>query len=229
MSATRLIVLDTETTGIDPKAGHQIIEIGCVEIIDRRVTDQHYHQYIRPKKSVEAEALAIHGISNEFLADKPAFGEIIDEFWAFIAGSELIIHNAPFDLGHIDAELQRLKHAPAKTVTQSCTVIDTLIMARQKHPGQRNSLDALCKRYNIDNSNRQLHGALLDSEILAEVYLAMTGGQLELNLQFEGAPSSKQQQAQTIDRSAALPVVVANEQELALHQQFIERIGAQQW
>lgn len=174
----RQIVLDTETTGLEPQQGHRIIEIGCVELVNRRLTGNHFHRYINPEREVESGAIEVHGITNEFLADKPRFAEIAREFLDFVKGAELVIHNAPFDIGFINHEFARLGVAP---VTEVCSVLDTLVMSRQKHPGQRNSLDALCKRYGVDNSQRELHGALLDAEILADVYLIMTGGQTALN------------------------------------------------
>lgn len=176
----RQVVLDTETTGIDPKQGHRIIEIGCVEMIGRKLTKRHFHAYVNPDREVEEEAFRVHGISNEFLADKPRFHEIAQEFFDFIKGAELIIHNAPFDIGFMDHEFARLGGYP-KT-HEVCRVFDSLVYARKKHPGQKNNLDILCKRYGIDNSHRELHGALLDSEILADVYLLMTGGQTSLGL-----------------------------------------------
>jgi len=177
---TRQIVLDTETTGLNVADGHRVIEIGAVEIVNRRVTGEHFHEYFNPGRGIEAGALAVHGISEEFLADKPRFDEVVGEFLRFIADAELVIHNAPFDVGFLDGELARL--AEPCRVEDLCGVLDTLAMARELHPGQRNSLDALCTRYAVDNSGRQLHGALLDAEILADVYLAMTGGQATLDL-----------------------------------------------
>ena len=176
----RQIVLDTETTGIDPNDGHRIIEIGCVEVVERELTGRNYHVYINPEREVEAEAITVHGITNEFLTDKPKFAEIADEFFEFIKGAELVIHNAAFDVGFMDSEFARLK--PVRKTADHCGVVDTLAIARAKHPGQKNNLDALCKRYGVDNSNRDLHGALLDAEILADVYLLMTGGQTALSL-----------------------------------------------
>jgi len=170
------IVLDTETTGLEPKHGHRIIEIGCVEIINRRNTDQHFHQYLNPDREIDDGAFDVHGISNEFLSDKPRFADIAQEFIDFIRDSELIIHNAPFDVGFLNAELEKLGKKWGK-VEDYCSVVDTLLLAREKHPGQKNNLDALCKRYEIDNSQRDLHGALLDAQILLDVYLKMTGGQ----------------------------------------------------
>lgn len=179
----RFVVLDTETTGLEPREGHRIIEIGCVELIGRRLTGRHFHVYLNPEREVDEGAIAVHGITNEFLADKPRFAEVVDEFFEFIKGAELIIHNAAFDIGFINHEFARLKARPELgEVLDHCSVLDTLRMARERHPGQRNSLDALCKRYGVDNSGRDLHGALLDAEILADVYLAMTGGQTSLSL-----------------------------------------------
>lgn len=175
----RQIVLDTETTGRETSAGNRIIEIGCIELINRRITNNYFHKYINPQRDSEAGALAVHGITTEFLADKPLFKSIADEFLGFVKGAELIIHNAPFDTGFLNHELDLAGKKYGK-ITDYCSVLDTLPLARQLHPGQRNSLDALCKRYSIDNSRRDLHGGLLDAELLARVYLAMTGGQTTL-------------------------------------------------
>ena len=177
----RQIVLDTETTGLEPRLGHRIIEIGCVEVVDRKVTGKRYHQYINPEREIDEGAEEVHGISTAFLADKPLFADIVDDFLNFIRGAELVIHNAPFDVGFIDHELNQLNQQN-NHVEKISTVLDTLVLARKMHPGQKNNLDALCKRYDIDNSQRDLHGALLDAEILAETYLAMTGGQTMLSL-----------------------------------------------
>ncbi len=177
----RQIVLDTETTGLETSQGHRIIEIGCVEIIERRVTDNHWHHYINPEREVDAGAYEVHGISNEFLQDKPLFADLADSFLKYIKGAELIIHNAAFDVGFLDYELNLL-NSGLPSVESVSRVLDTLVMARQKHPGQKNNLDALCKRYDIDNSHRSVHGALLDARILADVYLFMTGGQTALGL-----------------------------------------------
>lgn len=185
----RQIVLDTETTGLEPHLGHRVIEIGCVEVISRKLTGRHYHQYINPEREVDQGAIEVHGITNEFLHDKPRFAAIAAEFWEFVRGAELVIHNAAFDIGFLNHEFARLSRGP---VTDECTVLDTLALARQKHPGQKNSLDALCKRYGIDNSHRDLHGALLDAEILADVYLLMTGGQTALELGSESQTSAQQ-------------------------------------
>ena len=179
----RQIVLDTETTGLETSANHRIIEIGCVEMIDRKVTDNYWHFYVNPDRDIDAGAFSVHGISTDFLKDKPHFEDIADDFLNFVKGAELIIHNAPFDMGFLNHEFAKLNN-PLK-LEEHCSVLDSLVLARQKHPGQKNNLDALCKRYEIDNSSRTLHGALLDSQILAEVYLMMTGGQKALLLDEE--------------------------------------------
>ena len=186
----RQVVLDTETTGLEVSQGHRIIEIGCVELVNRRLTGRHFHKYIRPDRDIDAGALAVHGITSEFLADKPTFDRVAEEFLAFIDGAELIIHNAPFDVGFIDAELQRLDPEQPLTATL-CSITDSLVLARSRHPGQRNSLDALCQRYGVDNASRTLHGALLDAEILADVFLAMTGGQTTLGLHEQGGDAGQ--------------------------------------
>lgn len=177
----RQIVLDTETTGLNPREGHRIIEIGCVELVDRKLTGNTFHVYINPNRQIEQEAIEVHGITNEFLVDKPVFKNIVNDFREFIAGAELIIHNAPFDVGFMDSEFGLVDCKLLKTEA-ICSVLDTLVMARRMRPGQKNNLDALCKFYNVDNSRRTYHGALLDAEILAEVYLYMTGGQTSLSL-----------------------------------------------
>ena len=185
----RQIVLDTETTGLDPRHGHRIIEIACIEMENRRLTGRHLHKYINPEREIDEGAAAVHGITLEFLADKPKFADVIDEFLEFINGAELIIHNAPFDIGFLDAELARLDRVPVETLCNGVT--DTLKMARDLHPGKRNSLDALCERYEIDNSQRTLHGALLDTELLSEVFLAMTRGQNSLMIEPDAAPRTQ--------------------------------------
>lgn len=177
----RQIVLDTETTGLEPEQGHRIIEIGCVELVDRRLTGNNFHQYLQPDREIDDAAVEVHGITTEFLADKPRFEDLVEDFVNYVSGAELIIHNAPFDVGFLNHEL-KLLGGGWKELADYCSVTDTLAMARKMHPGQRNSLDALCKRYEIENSHRTLHGALLDAEILADVYLAMTGGQAALSL-----------------------------------------------
>lgn len=180
----RQIVLDTETTGLDANRGHRLIELGCVELLTRRVSGSHFHRYFNPERDIDAGAQAVHGISIEFLADKPRFADVAEEFLDYIRGAELIIHNAAFDVGFIDAELARLGPSYGR-LSDHATVLDTLAMAREMYPGQRNSLDALCKRLDIDNSHRELHGALLDAEILADVYLALTAGQGALDFAVE--------------------------------------------
>jgi len=177
----RQIVLDTETTGLEPAEGHRIIEIGCVEVVERRLTGNDFHRYIQPDREIDPGAAAVHGITNEFLTDKPRFADIVEELLDYCRGAELVIHNAPFDVGFLNHELT-LWRADAPAIEELCTVSDSLVLARRMHPGQRNSLDALCKRYGIDNAHRELHGALLDAQILADVYLAMTGGQVSLHL-----------------------------------------------
>ena len=222
----RQIVLDTETTGLEPSEGHRIIEIGCVELIDRRITGNTYHQYIQPDRQIDTGAIEVHGITNESLADKPRFADIAAEFLAFIKGAELVIHNAPFDVGFIDHEFRMLT-APPGNVAEHCKVLDTLVMARRMHPGQRNSLDALCKRYERDNSQRELHGALLDAEILADVYLMMTGGQVSLSLDSRTDSQGNQQRVE-IQRVAAdrepLRVIRASEAECQAHNGRMEAI-----
>ena len=224
----RQIVLDTETTGLEPDLGHRIVEIGCVEIDDRRITDRHFHCYLNPDRLVEGGALEVHGITDAFLEDKPRFRDIVDDFLAFIEGAELIIHNAPFDVGFLDAELARLERSPTIQIAQVADILDTVILARELHPGQRVSLDALCKRYEVDNSNRQLHGALLDAELLADVYLLMTGGQVDLGLSMRLGTEQHADQAskQALDLSA-LVCLRANEEELRAHQQQLDSIKNQ--
>lgn len=221
----RQIVLDTETTGLDPKEGHRIIEIGCVELIDRRLTGNDFHQYLNPDREVEQGAVDVHGITSEFLADKPRFSDVADDFLKYVAGAELVIHNAPFDVGFIDNELKLLGDREQRT-EDICSVLDTLVMARKMHPGQRASLDALCKRYEIDNSQRDYHGALLDAQILAEVYLAMTGGQATLLLDENADKNEKgreQSMQQRISRDGLdLVVPRAADNEAAAHRESLE-------
>lgn len=224
---TRQIVLDTETTGLEPSENHRIIEIGCVELIDRRMTGRHYHQYINPEREIDQGAVNIHGITTDFLTDKPTFLSISHEFLEFISGAELIIHNAPFDVGFIDHELAKLK-GKITSVVNICDVVDTLVMARQRHPGQRNNLDALCKRYFVDNSQRELHGALLDAEILADVYLLMTGGQIDFVLGSHGSAREgvveNDIRRLNPDRSS-LKVIRASECEVVAHNEKLSRIN----
>lgn len=221
----RQIVLDTETTGLEPKQGHRIIEIGCVELNNRRKTNNHYHQYLNPEREIEDGAYDVHGISNEFLADKPVFADAAQEFIDFIRDSELIIHNAPFDVGFINAELKRLGRQWGK-VEDHCTIVDTLFMAREMHPGQKNSLDALCKRYEIDNSQRDLHGALLDAQILLDVYLAMTGGQTDLLLHEDQAGNCQYSgEVRKLDPNRPrLRVIEPSSEELEAHFKKLETV-----
>lgn len=222
----RQIVLDTETTGIDPNEGHRIIEIGCVEVVERQLTGRNYHVYINPEREVEAEAITVHGITNEFLTDKPKFAEIADEFFEFIKGAELVIHNAAFDVGFMDSEFARLK--PVRKTADHCGIVDTLAIARAKHPGQKNNLDALCKRYGVDNSNRDLHGALLDAEILADVYLLMTGGQTALSLDSgAGDDGSAGGLRRISSERQPLAVVRASDEEAEAHEAFMAMIEKQ--
>jgi DNA polymerase-3 subunit epsilon len=228
----RQLVLDTETTGLEPKEGHRIIEIGCVELIERRLTKANFHRYLQPDREIDAGAVAVHGISNAFLADKPRFAEIAEELIEYLRGAELIIHNASFDVGFLNHELSLWRGA-APRIEDLCTVVDSLQLARERHPGQRNSLDALCRRYEVDNSRRDLHGALLDAEILADVYLAMTGGQVSLLLGGESSGGGFSQGSVT-DRPRpvlsserpALRVVRATERELEAHDARLAAIDA---
>ncbi|MBU3070092.1 DNA polymerase III subunit epsilon [Aestuariicella sp. G3-2] len=225
----RQIVLDTETTGLEPSQGHRIIEIGCVELVNRKLTGRHYHQYIQPDRLVDEGAMEVHGITDEFLKDKPRFAQIAPEFLEFINGAQLVIHNAPFDIGFIDHEFAMLRPV-VQPVSEFCSVIDTLVMARQKHPGQKNNLDALCKRYGVDNSQRDLHGALLDAEILADVYLLMTGGQTKLMLGAESEDSDSDSEyvsgIQRVSASRApLRVIRANSDELSAHEAKLNELG----
>ena len=222
----RIVVLDTETTGLNPQEGHRIIEIGCVEMVNRRLTGKRFHVYINPDRIIDEGAIAVHGITNQFLDDKPHFEQIVDDFIAFIKDAELVIHNAPFDVGFINNELSRLNNKSG-TVTDYGEVFDTLAYARKKHPGQRNSLDALCKRYGIDNSHRDLHGALLDAEILADVFLLMTGGQsslLDEGQSVIGAVSVNTDVKRVSTDRSALKIISCNEEELIAHQLRLDDI-----
>lgn len=223
----RQILLDTETTGFEPHNGDRIIEIGAVEMVKRRLTHNNYHQYIQPEREVPQEAIEVHGITDEFLADKPLFAQVVDEFMEFVKGAELIIHNAPFDVGFINHELSMLKPNKWGKIEDHCVITDSLKLARKAYPGQRNSLDALCKRLYIDNSNRTLHGALLDSEILADVYLAMTGGQTALMLAADDNAMSENNLQNRMVRAdrPALKVLQANQAELNAHQQKLAEIS----
>ncbi len=224
---TRQIVLDTETTGLDPRQGHKIIEIGCVEMINRRLTGNNYHQFIQPDREIDEGAQAVHGISNEFLADKPRFADVVKDFIEYIDGAELIIHNAPFDVGFIDHEF-KWAGAEYGSVASYCSVIDTLVMARKMRPGKKNNLDVLCKEYEVNNAHRELHGALLDAELLAEVYLRMTGGQSVLSLDSE--ESSDSDTGETVVKKLSadrkpIKIIRANEEELKAHQAIVEKMG----
>lgn len=220
----RQIILDTETTGLQVDQGHRIIEIGCVEMIDRKFTGRHFHHYINPERDIDEGALNVHGITLDFLKNKPVFANISHEFIDFVKGAELIIHNAVFDIGFLDAELALTKQA-WKRMADYCRVLDTLLLARQLHVGQRNSLDALCKRYNIDNSHREFHGALLDCHLLAQVYLAMTGGQSSLfgdsHIE-ETASQQTLQSTQSYVRTHDLPVIKASDDEIAEHERILQ-------
>ena len=215
----RQIVLDTETTGLEPKQGHRIIEIGCVELVNRRLTGNHYHQYLQPDREIDEGAIEVHGISNEFLIDKPRFADVVTDFLDFVRGAELVIHNASFDVGFINHELALLSD-DYRRIEDLCGILDTLSLARQMHPGQKNSLDALCRRYDIDNAHRELHGALLDSEILADVYLMMTGGQTDLLLdgQSEDGQATAGEIRRLTQERVPLRVIHASANELAAHE-----------
>ncbi len=223
----RQIVLDTETTGLDPRQGHRVIEIGASELVDRQLTGRQYHVYVNPEREIDQGALEVHGITEDFLRDKPRFAEIADDLMEFVDGAELVIHNAPFDIGFLDNELLLCGHEYT-SVTAKATVLDTLELAKDLHPGQRNNLDALCKRYDVDNSSRTLHGALLDAEILADVYLAMTGGQVDLGLSLE-SPATANESDDGLFHAGhpALFVLKANDEELAHHQERLEDLEKQ--
>lgn len=230
----RQIVLDTETTGLSPEEGHRVIEIGCVELVNRRLTGNRFHVYLNPQREIDQGAVDVHGLDSKFLADKPLFESIAADVINFVQGAELIIHNAPFDVGFLNAELARLDESQLppdkRAITDFCQVLDTLAMARKKHPGQRNSLDALCKRYNVNNSHRDLHGALLDAEILAEVYLAMTGGQVDLLMETEKAETGdnveqfREHKQITRRPGSKLTVLPCTEAELKAHEERLVAI-----
>ncbi len=224
----RQVVLDTETTGLNPADGHRIIEIGCVEVIGRRLTGNSYHQYLQPDREIDQGAIEVHGITNEFLADKPRFSDIAGDFLEFVRDVELIIHNAPFDVGFLNNELRLMQSenipVAAKVIEDCCGVLDTLVMARKMHPGQKNDLNSLCLRYSIDNSQRTLHGALLDAEILADVYLVMTGGQTGF---FDDGPGAESQAGPGLIRQfdgdrPAIRIIKANADELESHEEWLE-------
>src|SRR5262245_35408111 len=218
----RQIVLDTETTGLEPAAGHRIIEIGCVELVNRRPTSNRFHRYINPEREVDRGALEVHGIENDFLATQPKFAEVATELVEFISGAELVIHNADFDIEFLNHELRRLPGMPQE-IRERCGVLDTLALARRMHPGQRNSLDALAKRYSVDNSKRELHGALLDAQILADIYLAMTGRQVSLSLDSEPtrAAAANPVEQRLGRHGLVLPVVAASPEEERAHEAML--------
>jgi DNA polymerase-3 subunit epsilon len=219
----RQIVLDTETTGLEVSLGHRVIEIGCIELVDRRVTGNHWHHYFNPEREIDAGAYEVHGISNDFLQDKPRFLELADEFYDYVKGAELVIHNAAFDVGFLNHEMKLLQ-ASYEPLGGVCSILDTLLLARQKHPGQKNNLDALCKRYDIDNSQRSLHGALLDARILADVYLAMTGGQTSLGLDAEQGTETNLDpiEFKRPANAAPLPLWQPDEASLKANREYIE-------
>lgn len=223
----RQIVLDTETTGLETEAGHRIIEVGCVELVNRRLTRNDRHLYINPEREIDEGAQAVHGITLESLADKPRFADIADDLMQYLDGAELIIHNAPFDLGFLNNEYRLLNDA-AECLESRCAIIDTLVEARQKHPGQRNSLDALCKRYDIDNSQRELHGALLDAQLLAEVYLGMTGGQgiIELTAASDdnNAAAAVALEQRLRELGTRPRVLAPTEEETQAHAEYLQRL-----
>ena len=220
----RQIVLDTETTGLEPQEGHRIIEVGCLEISNRRITRNTFHHYVNPEREIDEGAVEVHGITYADLKEKPSFAEIAESFIEFVRGAELIIHNAPFDVGFIDAELARLGDAWGE-LKDYCTIFDTLTLARDLHPGQRNNLDALCRRYEVDNAHRDLHGALLDAELLAEVYLSMTGGQAALELVSEGGQAVETLSAENRGTARTdLKVVAINEDDANAHRAMLDRI-----
>ncbi len=225
----RQIVLDTETTGLSTAQGHRIIEIGCVEIVNRRLTGREFHRFLNPDRDIEEGAESVHGISRASLRTEPRFPEVVDEFLNFLTGAELVIHTAEFDVGFIEHELKLMEH-PRPSITEHASVLDTLLLAREMHPGQRNSLDALCKRYEVDASKRDVHGALIDADLLARVYLAMTGGQTALSLD----AGEKREAAQTVSlesvrsgRTWDLPVVRASDAEAANHAAMLEKLRGQ--
>lgn len=224
----RQVVLDTETTGLDPAQGHRIIEIGALEIVNRKATGRTFHVYLNPDREIDAGAIAVHGLTNDFLADKPRFPDVVADLLEFVQGSELVIHNAPFDIGFLNAELGLIDRPPVLEACQG--VLDTLKLAKELHPGQKNNLDALCRRYEVDNSGRAYHGALLDSQLLAEVYLAMTRGQESLLIESEAgagalAESLAQSLAQSLATGMALRVIRPTSADLAEHEAYLGALG----
>lgn len=228
----RQIILDTETTGLDPNQGHRIIEVAGVEMVNRRLTGNHFHRYINPEREIDAGAQQVHGISLEFLQDKPKFGDIVEEFLEYVQGAELVIHNAPFDVGFLNRELELLKRAP---IPRHCpSVVDTLRMAKDLRPGQKNNLDALCRHFQVDNSGRTLHGALLDAELLAEVYLAMTRGQESLMIDVNEPAAASTEFSDSGARRRELRVLAATAEEVEAHGRYLADLdkashGACQW
>ncbi len=228
----RQIVLDTETTGLEPQQGHKIIEIGCVELIERKLSGNHFHRYLNPQRAIDQGAQQVHGITSEFLSDKPLFQDVVEDFLAYVKDAELVIHNAPFDIGFLNHELDLASKALGRKLgkmSDYCSVLDTLPLARKMHPGQKNNLDALCKRYMVDNSRRDLHGALLDSEILAEVYLAMTGGQVNMfstdDPSRQNTGAQPEQQTRRVNVQAdSLKVLRATLEELSEHESRLDAI-----
>ncbi|MFP6807524.1 MAG: DNA polymerase III subunit epsilon [Pseudomonadales bacterium] len=219
----RQVVLDTETTGLEAELGHRILEVGCVELIGRKITRRHFHHYINPEREIDDGALEVHGITQQFLSDKPVFADVWEQFLEFVDGAELIIHNAAFDIAFINQEMKLISPSLG-VITDYCTVIDSLALARNKHPGQKNNLDALCKRYSVDNTQRDLHGALLDAEILADVYLLLTGGQVTLSLGVENENNgSGPIKRELVDRKP-LRIIRAGEQELVMHDKKLEML-----
>jgi len=233
----RQVILDTETTGLDWKLGHRVIEIGCIEVSDRRITQHIFHSYVNPDRQVDSEAQEVHGLTTEFLLDKPRFSEILEEFLLFIEGCELVIHNASFDVGFLDNEISLINSTRGK-IEDYCQVVDSLALARQLHPGQRNSLDALAKRYQVDTSQRTHHGGLLDARILADVYLAMTGGQADLSFDVSDPQKKFRGSNRDVDRNSAgnpsdrsgagddrFIVISASEDEILEHNKWLDRLG----
>ncbi|PIZ03575.1 MAG: DNA polymerase III subunit epsilon [Gammaproteobacteria bacterium CG_4_10_14_0_8_um_filter_38_16] len=223
---TRQIILDTETTGLSVDQGHRLIEVGCLEMINRRMTNNRFHMYVNPQRAIDEGAMKVHGITTAFLKDKPAFDQIADSLFQFLKGAELIIHNAPFDIGFLNAEFARVNKSFAP-ITQHCSVIDTLLMARKVFPGQQNTLDALCRRFGVNNKHRDLHGALIDASLLSEVYLMMTGGQTQLfqvekNEDTEAHASSANKKLKRSENM--LPVIMANDAELSLHEALLDKM-----
>lgn len=221
----RQIVLDTETTGLEYRQGHRIIEIGCVELVNRKLTGNNYHVYLNPEREIDQGAMEVHGITNEFLSDKPLFADVYEKMLEYLSDAELIIHNAPFDVGFLNAELERIPN-PTPTIAQICGVHDTLIQARKMHPGQRNDLDSLCRRYEIDNTHRDLHGALLDAEILADVYLSMTGGQTLLSLDVAEAVNDQHGVKKDAIKfcELSLPIIEPSSEEMQNHVDWVARL-----